>query len=95
MYREVDVNSPLTQGDIIDQCPLLVWVDASAGSRPQAGEFLGRILVLTQACDLAQTKTTRVVVAVVQRCTWGRDAPGEMHLGTAIRRVWMSLSGKF
>lgn len=65
MYRKVDPASPLTQGDIIDGCPLLVWEESRASGRPQAAEFIGRIIVLTQACDLAQTKTTRVVTALV------------------------------
>jgi hypothetical protein len=65
MYRQVDRDAPLTQGDIIDGCPLLIWDDSQPDQRPQAGEFTGRIVVLTQACDLAQAKTTRVVVALV------------------------------
>jgi hypothetical protein len=65
MYRRVDRDVPLTQGDIIDGCPLLIWGDLLPDERPRANEFVGRIVVLTQACDLAQTKTTRVVVALV------------------------------
>jgi hypothetical protein len=65
MYRQVDSGAPLTQGDIIDGCPLLVWEENISDEQPQAGEFLGRIVVLTQACDLAQAKTTRVVIALV------------------------------
>jgi hypothetical protein len=63
MYRQADRDAPLTQGDIIDGCPLLIWEDSP--SPRQAGEFIGRIIVLTQACDLAQEKTTRVVTALV------------------------------
>jgi hypothetical protein len=65
MYRLVDRDAPLAQGDIIDGCPLLVWDDSLPNQRPQAGEFIGRIVVLTQACDLAQEKTTRVVTALL------------------------------
>jgi hypothetical protein len=65
MYRQVDPAEPLTQGDIIESCPLLIWEGPIAGGQPQAAEFIGRIIVLTQACDLAQTKTTRVVTALV------------------------------
>jgi hypothetical protein len=53
------------QGDIIDVCPLLIWDDGPPGQGPRPGEFLGRVVVLTQACDLAQAKTTRVVIALV------------------------------
>jgi len=65
MYRQVGPDAPLTQGDIIDGCPLLVWEEALPDVQPRAGEFIGRIVVLTQACDLAQAKTTRVVAALV------------------------------
>lgn len=65
MYRQVDAGAPLTQGDVIDGCPLLVWDEADSAADPRAGEFVGRIVVLTQACDLAQSKTTRVVTALV------------------------------
>jgi hypothetical protein len=65
MYRQVDRDVPLTQGDIIDACPLLVWEEPLSSGQPQAGEFVGRVVVLTQACDLAQARTTRVVTAVV------------------------------
>ena len=65
MYRQVDRDAQLTQGDIIDECPLLIWEEAHAGGKPHAAEFVGRIVVLTQACDLAQAKITRVVTALV------------------------------
>jgi hypothetical protein len=65
MYRQVDRDAPLLQGDIIDGCPVLIWDDAVPNQQPRATEFIGRVVVLTQACDLAQVKTTRVVVALV------------------------------
>jgi hypothetical protein len=65
MYRQVERESPLTQGDIIDDCPLLIWDDSPPDQRPRPSEFIGRIVVLTQACDLAHAKTTRVIVALV------------------------------
>lgn len=69
MYRQPDLDAPLSQGDIIDKCPLLIWEEPSGGDRPQAAEFLARIIVLTQACDLAQAKTTRVVTALVHKAS--------------------------
>lgn len=61
----------LTQGDILDECPILVW---KLEPPPLDLDFppevrIIRVVVLTQACDLAQDKTTRVVVAPVHQAT--------------------------
>jgi hypothetical protein len=57
----------LCQGDILDDCPILVWKLAppplDLGVPPEIRII--RVVVLTQACDLAQDKTTRVVIAPV------------------------------
>ena len=58
---------PLSQGDILDDCPLVFWKEqareVAEGDKPQSLE--SRVIILTQACDLANNKTTRAVVAVV------------------------------
>ena len=54
-------------GDIFDDCPILVWKPAPPPldlNVPPEIRII-RVVVLTQACDLAQDKTTRVVVAPV------------------------------
>jgi 2',3'-cyclic-nucleotide 2'-phosphodiesterase (5'-nucleotidase family) len=57
----------LSQGDIIDACPLVFWADqtreVSEGVEPESVE--ARVIILTQACDLANDKTVRAMVAVV------------------------------
>ena len=58
---------PLSQGDIFDYCPLVFWADQT---RQVAGadtphRVRARVIVLTQACDLANDKTERVIVALV------------------------------
>jgi hypothetical protein len=66
MYEQ-PLETDLSQGDILDDCPILVWkpepppldLDVPPEIR------IIRVVVLTQACDLAQDKTTRVVVAPV------------------------------
>ena len=68
IYDRPEPGAPLTQGDIIDACPLIYWTterddDEFAGRRSVASRE--RVLVLTQACDLANSKTTRIQVAVV------------------------------
>ena len=58
---------PLSQGDIFDDCPLVFWADqtreVAEGDKPQS--VRARVIILTQACDLANDKTSRAIVAVV------------------------------
>jgi hypothetical protein len=70
MYEQQTATS-LSQGDILDQCPILVWRLAPPPldlDIPPEVRII-RVVVLTQACDLAQDKTTRVVVAPVHEAT--------------------------
>lgn len=57
----------MSQGDIFEDCPILVWEEpGSVGeSGPAAVRMNVRAIVLTQACDLAHGKATRVLVALV------------------------------
>jgi hypothetical protein len=69
IYEELANHEPLSQGDLIDDCPLLFW-DVSPSeveAQPTPATLSVRVVVLTQACDLAQSKATRVLVAVVHR----------------------------
>lgn len=58
---------PLSQGDLIDACPLVFWPDhlrvRDESNKPETS--FSRVIILTQACDLANEKTARAVVAVV------------------------------
>jgi len=54
---------PLSQGDVFENCPVFVWDDGERSHEPV--ERSVRVIVLTQACDLAQIKAARVLVAVV------------------------------
>jgi hypothetical protein len=65
IYRRPAQDEPLSQGDIIDHCPLF----GLTGEQPidlaaEPTRWLARIIVVTQACDLAQANTARVVVAI-------------------------------
>ncbi len=57
----------MSQGDILDDCPLVFWADQTRevadGDKPQSVQ--ARVIILTQACDLANEKTARAIVAVV------------------------------
>lgn len=63
MYRRLQNNEPLAQGEIIDACPVLFWTRDGGGWT--ATESVERVLILTQACDLENTKTSRVQVTIV------------------------------
>lgn len=61
-------DSPMTQGDILDECPLvgLNTVETPSDLRTiPVKRWSARVVVLTQACDLAQAKSGRVLVAQV------------------------------
>ena len=67
MYAKPSPTEELTQGDIVDGCPFFDTVvrGDSPDARFLAKPMEGRVIVLTQACDLAQEKSTRAVVAVM------------------------------
>ena len=62
------VENPLSQGDILDACPIFGFDTARKDVDLDAApaRWKERVIVLTQACDLAQAKTTKVLVALVQ-----------------------------
>jgi hypothetical protein len=67
IYEHVGEVAPLSQGDILDDCPIVFWEvpDDEGASSPDAKMVQVRAVMLTQACDLAQSKASRVLVAVV------------------------------
>ena len=65
IYEVVDAHAPLSQGDIIDRCQIVVREDDPVSEPLEPVQLEVRVAVLTQACDLAQSRTNRVLVAVV------------------------------
>lgn len=67
MYEGISVDIPLSQGDVIEDCPLFSLDDPNAVSDLTVSpvRWQSHVVVLTQACDLAQTKTMRVAIAPV------------------------------
>jgi hypothetical protein len=72
-YRAAGVQEPLTQGDLIFECPALSWrpsaLQPSTGSvaaELSLGEHViaeaRDLVVMTQACDLEHAKVTSVVL---------------------------------
>jgi hypothetical protein len=64
MYELHPASQPISQGDIIDDCPVFGH-DAMDRLDADPLRWRVRVIVLTQACDLAQEKTTRVLVGLV------------------------------
>ena len=60
IYQDVPADELLTQGDVIDDCPIYRTTPDGGVGRQSV-----RVVVLTQACDLAQTKADQVVVASI------------------------------
>jgi hypothetical protein len=62
------LEEPLSQGDVLDACPIFGLEVTAGGVDLDAApaRWRERVVVLTQACDLAQTKTTKVLVALLQ-----------------------------
>ena len=67
IYHRPSLTDAVDQGDLIDDCPLLsvASFDIRSPDDLTIDRALERVLVLTQTCDLAQQKTSHVVVAMV------------------------------
>ncbi len=67
-YGNVGPEAPLTQGDLVFDCPVIGWkdaalIDASSGALPAAIDaFQADVVVMTQACDLEHDKVSHVVL---------------------------------
>jgi len=69
-YEAVAAHVPLTQGDLIFDCPVVEWLPDPAVQDPETDEHLmaavsacrAELIVMTQACDLAQEKVAKVVL---------------------------------
>ena len=70
-YEVVPTDTLLTQGDILEACPIFMLHPSAPIDRLDQeldGQFQ-RVVVLSQACDLANAKATRVQVASVFRAS--------------------------
>src|SRR5947209_6085308 len=71
-YEAVDAKIPLTQGDLVFDCPLLTWnaagLQAGGGTLSEGtlkdlvSAFREDVVVMTQACDLEHRKVEHVVL---------------------------------
>jgi hypothetical protein len=67
IYSRPEVTAPIDQGDIIEGCPLSMveTFDLARIELPTHLTGYSRAIVLTQTCDLAQRKVSRIIVAPV------------------------------
>ena len=94
IYRLPPPDDPLDQGDIIDGCLLLdlATFDLDGANPPHMDYALQRIVILTQTCDLANTKARSVVAAVVLNAQSlveeKRLKPADIHGLVRVGRIW-------
>lgn len=62
-YKVVESETSVTQGDFIDNCPVLTWDSAASGDLEKrfTAEYLDCI-VMSQACDLEQAHVREVIL---------------------------------
>jgi hypothetical protein len=71
-YELVDADTPITQGDLIFNCPLLTWTTPLPKLENSQSELdilkasvnaiQADVIVMTQACDLENNKVTNVIL---------------------------------
>ena len=89
-YTVVDAGQPLTQGDLIRDCPIRGWRDDSVDfdrgleSLDAASEAkLQDVVIMTQACDLAHDKVPNVVLCPHwSLSTYHEDWDAEMRVSS-------------
>jgi len=98
IFETPAIKDPLSQGDILDACPIFGFetsgTDVDLNAAP--ARWQERVIVLTQACDLAQAKTTKVLVALLHPAQLlvergilkSPNHPGSGAQGTGFRLVF-------
>jgi len=69
-YKAVDARTPLTQGDLILNCPIVRWragvqfTEGAESEQLKGAQEVGvlDVIVLTQACDLENSKVSAVIL---------------------------------
>lgn len=61
-YEEVDQSEPITQGDLIPNCPLFRWSGGTSIKDLEIDAIFNDSIVITQACDLEHNKVEVVTL---------------------------------
>ena len=83
------LNEPLSQADIFDACPIF-GLEATGNEvdlNATPARWQERVIVLTQACDLAQTKTTKELVALQPDVIFVQSRPATAALQKETRTI--------
>jgi hypothetical protein len=92
IYATPASDEPLSQGDVLDSCPIF-GLETPTGAVDldfAPARWRERIIILTQACDLAQTKTTKVLVAILHAAQLLVDR-GVLKAPTIRDQVWRGM----
>lgn len=67
IYHLPEPDAPIDQGDILEGCPILqvAHFNVDTPDSPEVSCSVARVVVISQACDLVNQKTTRANVALV------------------------------
>jgi hypothetical protein len=92
MYQAISANDFITQGVVVDECPIfdVESVSEKLAEGTEVPISLARVVILTQACDLAQVKTSRILVALVHSAE-SLDAKGILKPATIRDQIRRSL----
>jgi hypothetical protein len=106
-YKSVSASVPLTQGDIILDCPVAGWSETDISFdgqnelellRSAREEYKIDAIVMTQACDLANNKTSNVILCPHEalsdyRKSWDEklEANGKKHTDKEFRGLFKQL----
>lgn len=102
-YKDVEPKTPITQGDLIEDCPVFGWspdeLTVTGNKAKNEKEILegaqlitcANVVVMTQACDLENKKVRNVVLCPFTYLTEFKEIwAGEMNvkLQTASDKAW-------
>lgn len=101
-YQDVKADTPLTQGDLISNCPVLTWglsslefsgADETETLRGAVTAVRADVVVMTQACDLENDKVSNLILCphlglAEYRRAWERQMDEEKQSGSA--KNWAS-----
>jgi hypothetical protein len=103
IYDTPGHDDPIDQADLIEDCPVLSLseYDPDGLNPPRTNVALGRVLVLTQACDIANRKTSSATIAVVydarslveQELIKAADVRGPIRAGRVFGWYFLPASG--
>ena len=102
-YEAVEPSSPLTQGDLINACPLVGWtsqpITVEGGKEDEVlkgatAAVRADVVVMTQACDLEHNKVANIILCphlslADYKRQWEEASKQEGHNPTA--KAWKTL----